>query len=259
MVPQPSTLIVIPTYNEAENVVAAVTAVLKAMPTAHVLIADDGSPDGTGALADSLAGRDERVFVLHRTEKAGLGAAYLAGFGWALNRGYGEIGEFDADGSHPATALPDMARALRRDDSVGLVIGSRWVAGGSVVNWPKSRELLSRGGNMYARMMLRMPVRDATGGFRLYEAETLRTLDLAGVASKGYCFQVDLALRVLDAGRHVAEVPIQFRDRTLGESKMSRAIVLEAMGSVTVWGLRRALTQLFARPRRRKTLRPANT
>jgi dolichol-phosphate mannosyltransferase len=243
----PSTLIIIPTYNEAGNIEASVRNVNNALPSAHVLVVDDGSPDGTGSIADSLAAADDRVKVLHRTEKNGLGGAYLAGFAWALDRGYGVIGEFDADGSHPAVSLPAMAAAIASPAHPALVIGSRWVPGGTVVNWPTSRRLLSKGGNTYAKLMLRMPVADATAGFRLYTADALRGIDLSSVESKGYCFQVDLTLRVHDAGGTIVEVPIEFREREIGESKMSKSIVFEAMYKVSVWGVQRVVRQVFGR------------
>ena len=235
------TLVIIPTYDERENIGAAVHGVLTALPDAHVLIVDDASPDGTGELADEMAAGDQRVHVLHRTKKDGLGGAYLEGFAWALEQGYEFVGEFDADGSHPSSALPAMRAALERDPDAALAIGSRWVPGGSVVDWPKSREFLSRGGNAYARFALGLSVHDATAGFRLYRAATLQAIDLHSVASKGYCFQVDLTVRVLAVGGRIVEVPIEFRERTLGASKMSRAVVLEAMWLVTVWGVARVL------------------
>lgn len=240
-VPTLPTLVVVPTYDEIDNLERAVSSVLAALPDAHVLVVDDASPDGTGDLADRLAAADERVHVLHRTVKDGLGGAYLEGFAWALERGYGVVGEFDADGSHPASSLPAMRDALLADDGVGLVIGSRWIAGGRVVDWPRSREALSRAGNAYARIMLGLSVHDATAGFRLYRAAVLSRMDLRAVASKGYCFQVDLTVRAIAAGAGIVEVPITFHERTLGASKMSRAIVLEAMAMVTVWGVARLL------------------
>ena len=230
------TLIAIPTYDERENVRAAVQAVLTALPDATVLVVDDASPDGTGEIADRLSAADDRIQVLHRTEKNGLGGAYLAAFAWALDHGYDAVGEFDADGSHPASVLPQMRGVLEHRPDVGLVIGSRWVPGGRVVDWPVSREILSRGGNAYARAALGLGVRDATAGFRLYRASTLAAMDLGSVVSKGYCFQVDLTVRALATGTRIEEVPIVFRERQLGTSKMSRAIVLEAMWMVTVWG-----------------------
>lgn len=228
-------LVVIPTYNESGNVKTIVSRVRAAVPEAHVLIADDNSPDGTGHIADDLAADNDHVHVLHRLGKEGLGAAYLDGFTWALNNGYDVIVEMDADGSHQPEQLPLLLAALRDAD---LVLGSRWIEGGSVVNWPKSREYLSRGGNWYTRHALGLPIRDATGGFRAFRASTLRTLDLDGVGSAGYIFQVDLAYRVVQAGMEVVEVPIEFTEREIGESKMSGNIVTEALWMVTVWGVR---------------------
>ncbi|MBW4042624.1 MAG: polyprenol monophosphomannose synthase [Acidobacteria bacterium] len=235
------TLVIIPTYNERENIDTAVDGVLTALPDAHVLVVDDASPDGTGDLADQMAARDQRVHVLHRTVKNGLGGAYLAGFAWALEHGYELVGEFDADGSHPASALPAMRAALVEHPGVSLAIGSRWVRGGRVVDWPKRREALSRGANLYARLALGLGVHDATAGFRLYRAGILEQLDLGTVRSRGYCFQIDLTVRTLQAGGRIVEVPIVFRDRELGVSKMSGSIVVEAMTMVTVWGLARVL------------------
>jgi dolichol-phosphate mannosyltransferase len=254
--PAPSTLIIVPTFNEAGNIESTVRNIHAALPAAHILIVDDSSPDGTGAIADRLRLADDRVSVLHRVEKDGLGAAYLAGFTWALQRPYEVIGEFDADGSHPAEALPRMLDALADDPATALVIGSRWVPGGSVVDWPASRRILSRGGNLYVRLMLHLPVADATAGYRLYRASTLRSIDLSAVESKGYCFQVDLTLRVHDAGGRIAEVPIQFREREIGESKMTQSIVVEAMSKVTVWGVQRAVRRVLRPLTRRRTLPP---
>jgi dolichol-phosphate mannosyltransferase len=228
------TAVIIPTYNEAENLEEIVARVRASVPAADILVADDNSPDGTGDIADKLALTDEHVHVMHRPGKQGLGAAYLAGFRWALDRGYGAMVEMDADGSHDPAQLPALLAALEHAD---LVVGSRWVKGGTVRNWPKSRELLSRGGNTYCRMMLGIPVHDATGGFRAYRASTLRDINLDTVTSQGYCFQIDLTLRTLRAGKKVAEVPITFTERTRGASKMSNAIVAEALWRVTVWGL----------------------
>jgi dolichol-phosphate mannosyltransferase len=239
-------LVIVPTYDEVQNLAPIVERALAAVPTAHVLVVDDASPDGTGALADRLAASDRRVCVLHRTEKAGLGAAYVAGFRWAQARGYDVVVEMDADGSHAPEQLPRLLAAL---ESADLAIGSRWVEGGRIVNWPRSRELLSRSGNAYVRLLLGVPVRDATGGFRAYRREVLDALPLDDVASHGYCFQVDLAWRAIEAGYRVVEVPITFVERVRGESKMSRAIVLEALWRVTWWGL----------SARRRSARPART
>jgi dolichol-phosphate mannosyltransferase len=235
--------VVIPTYNELANLEDIVTRVRAAVPAADILVVDDNSPDGTGELADKLAADDDHIRVLHRAGKGGLGAAYVAGFGWALERGYGTLVEMDADGSHDPADLPRLLAALADAD---LVVGSRWVPGGVVVNWPKSREILSRGGNTYTRLMLGIRVHDATGGYRAYRAGTLRVIDLPQVQSQGYCFQIDLTLRTARAGLEIREVPITFTERTRGASKMSRAIVAEALWRVTQWGLRQRLS---GRPR----------
>ena len=229
-------LVIVPTYDERDNLRPVAQRLFAAVPGADLLVVDDGSPDGTGQLADELAREDRRVHVLHRTAKAGLGAAYTAGFAWARERGYDVVVEMDADGSHAPEQLPRLLAALRSAD---LVLGSRWVPGGKVVNWPVSRELLSRGGNAYTRTVLGLPLRDATGGYRAYRSTVLDALPLAEVASQGYCFQVDLAWQTWQAGFSVVEVPITFVERVRGESKMSRAIVLEALWRVTWWGLRR--------------------
>jgi dolichol-phosphate mannosyltransferase len=226
--------IVIPTYNERENLESITARVRSSVPEADLLIVDDSSPDGTGEIADKLAAGDRQIHVLHRPGKAGLGAAYIAGFGWGLEQGYGTLVEMDADGSHQPQDLPRLLAALAGAD---LVIGSRWVAGGTVRNWPKSREALSRGANTYTRLMLRVPVRDATAGFRAYRAQTLRTIGLDSVQSQGYCFQIDLTLRAVNAGLTVTEVPITFVDRTRGASKMSRGVMIEAFWRVAQWGV----------------------
>jgi dolichol-phosphate mannosyltransferase len=226
-------VVVIPTYNEKENLELIVARTRAALPEVHVLVADDNSPDGTGDIADALAAADDHIQVMHRAGKQGLGAAYLAGFEWALENGFDVVVEMDADGSHQPEQLHRLLDKLRTAD---LVLGSRYVTGGSVVNWPKSREVLSRGGNVYTRIMLGVPLKDATGGYRAFRASTLRTLDLEGVESKGYCFQVDLARRAVRAGLRVAEVPIEFVERELGDSKMDQRIVTEALWRVTVWG-----------------------
>jgi dolichol-phosphate mannosyltransferase len=237
--------VVIPTYNELANLEDIVTRVRAAVPAADILVVDDNSPDGTGELADKLAADDDHIRVLHRAGKGGLGAAYVAGFGWALERGYGTLVEMDADGSHDPADLPRLLAALEDAD---LVVGSRWVPGGVVVNWPKSREILSRGGNAYTRLMLGISVHDATGGYRAYRAGTLRAIDLPQVQSQGYCFQIDLTLRTARAGLVIREVPITFTERTRGASKMSRAIVAEALWRVTQWGLRQRLSGRPAAP-----------
>jgi dolichol-phosphate mannosyltransferase len=234
-------VVVIPTYNEAENIAWIVTRVRRVLPQADVLVVDDGSPDGTGRIADELATADPQVRVVHRSVKEGLGAAYLHGFRVALERGYDVIGEMDADGSHQPEQLPRLLAALEDAD---LVLGSRWVPGGSVVNWPWARQALSRGGNLYTRLLLGIPVRDATGGFRLFRRTTLEKIDLASVRSVGYCFQADLAWRTVEAGLRVREVPIQFVERTRGESKMSPDVAVESLRRITVWGLRERRRQV---------------
>jgi dolichol-phosphate mannosyltransferase len=226
--------VIMPTYNERANIEAMVGRVRRAVPGADLLVVDDNSPDGTGEVADKLAAGDSHVHVLHRERKAGLGAAYIAGFRWALEQDYGVIVEMDADGSHLPEELPRLLDALAGAD---LVLGSRYVPGGTVVNWPKSREILSRGGNTYARLMLGIKIKDATGGYRAYRASTLRKISLHEVESQGYCFQIDLAMRTIRAGLKVTEVPITFVERVHGTSKMSRAVVAEALWRVTVWGI----------------------
>jgi dolichol-phosphate mannosyltransferase len=241
-------LVIIPTYNEAENIKPIVTRVRAAVPEADVLVADDNSPDGTGKIADELTAADARVHVLHRKGKEGLGAAYLAGFRWGIDQGYGVLVEMDADGSHQPEELPRLLTALKTAD---LVLGSRWIPGGRVVNWPKSRELLSRGGSTYSRLLLDVPVRDVTGGYRAFRKETLEGLGMAEVASAGYCFQVDMAWRAVKAGFHVVEVPITFVERERGDSKMSRNIVAEALWRVTAWGVGARAGKLLGRGRGR--------
>ncbi len=227
-------LVIIPTYNEIDNVRIAVAGVREHAPQADILIADDNSPDGTGNVADELAREDTRVHVLHRAGKEGLGAAYLAGFTWAQENGFDVVVEMDADGSHRAQDLPSILNALTSAD---VALGSRWVKGGSVVNWPLHRKLLSQGGNIYTRLWLGMPISDATGGFRAFRMTSLKRMNLSQVASQGYCFQVDLAYRAVTAGLKVVEVPIVFLERERGQSKMDQAIVTEALKRVTYWGI----------------------
>jgi len=234
-------VVLIPTYNERENLPLIVPRLRAAVPAADILVLDDSSPDGTGAVADQLAADDDQVRVLHRTSKAGLGAAYLAGFAWALDQGYDVLVEMDADGSHQPEQLPSLLLALADAD---VALGSRWVPGGSVVNWPLHRKALSRGGNVYVRVLLGMPIGDATGGFRAYRASALRLLDLQDVASLGYCFQVDLVWRALRAGLSVVEVPITFVEREMGDSKMSRDIMTESLRLITGWGVRHRAQQV---------------
>ncbi len=228
-------LVIVPTYNERDSLPVIVERIRASVPEAHILVADDNSPDGTGAIADSIAASDEHVQVMHRHGKEGLGAAYIAGFTWGLQSGFDVLVEMDADGSHQPEQLHRLLEALRGAD---LVLGSRWISGGGTENWSKGREVLSKGGNLYTRAMLGVPINDATGGYRAFRADTLRGIDLHTVASQGYCFQVDLAWRAVQRGFIVREVPITFVERTVGTSKMSRAIVAEALWRVTQWGLK---------------------
>lgn len=227
-------VVLIPTYNERETIATAVTGVRAAVPHADVLVLDDNSPDGTGAIADELAAADPQVYVRHRPAKEGLGRAYLDGFRWAKERGYDAVVEMDADGSHRAADLPAVLAAA---DHADVSIGSRWVPGGSVVNWPIHRKFLSVGANTYTRLMLGMPVKDSTAGFRVYRMTALETMGLEGVESHGYCFQIDLTWRAVRAGLKIVEVPVTFVEREEGTSKMSSNIIAEALQNVTLWGL----------------------
>jgi dolichol-phosphate mannosyltransferase len=227
-------VMVVPTYNEADNLAWIVERLRLVQPGVDVLVVDDSSPDGTGTIADRIAAADPQVRVLHRRTKEGLGAAYIAGFRWALAEGYDVIGEMDADGSHQPEQLHRLLDALADAD---LVIGSRWVPGGSVVNWPRSRQLLSRGGNLYVRALLGISVKDATAGFRLFRRSTLDKIDLDQVKSTGYVFQSDLVYRTLRAGLTVREVPIEFVERVRGDSKMTSDVAKESLKRITWWGL----------------------
>ncbi len=235
---------IIPTYNESESLPGVLARLRQAVPDADVLIADDNSPDGTGQLADAFAAADDHVHVLHRAGKEGLGKAYLAGFAWGLERGYDVLVEMDADGSHRPEELPRLLEQIPHSD---VVLGSRWVPGGSVVNWPASRRVLSQGGSLYTRLALGIPTRDATGGYRAFRASALRSLDLATVESNGYCFQIDLLWRALQRGLVVREVPIAFVEREAGTSKMSRRIVREALVNVARWGAAHRWAQVSGR------------
>ncbi|MFC0674300.1 polyprenol monophosphomannose synthase [Brachybacterium hainanense] len=235
-------LVIIPTYNEIEALPGTIARLRAAVPEADVLIADDRSPDGTGELADRLGVQDPRIHVLHRAGKEGLGPAYIAGFRWGLERGYEVLVEMDADASHRPEQLPELLEAVRR--GADLAIGSRWIRGGAVHDWAPHRELLSRGANMYARMLMGIGVHDATAGFRAYRAPLLRRLLEADVASHGYCFQVDMTRRSRDAGAVIREVPIDFDERREGTSKMDSSIVAEALVRVTQWGIAHRARQL---------------
>jgi len=241
-------LVCIPTYDERETLPLTLRRLRAAVPEADVLVLDDASPDGTGEIADAIAARDGAVHGSHRAGKPGLGAAYVDGFAWGLARGYDVLVELDADGSHQPEDLPRLLTGLRDAD---VVLGSRWVPGGQVRNWPRFRMLLSRGGNLYTRVMLGLPLADATGGFRAYRADVLRALPLKDVSSRGYCFQVDLAKRAVDAGFTVVELPITFVEREIGYSKMSGTIVAEALLQVTRWGLQQRIGGLGGRSRPR--------
>ena len=227
-------VMVVPTYDESENIEWIVKRLRAAQPGVDVMIVDDNSPDGTGDIADRLASEDDAVSVVHRTDKAGLGAAYLHGFDVALRAGYDVIGEMDADGSHQPEQLERLLDALRTAD---LVIGSRYVPGGSVVNWPLRRLVLSRGGNLYVRLLLGIEVKDATAGYRVFRRTTLEAIDLGSVRSTGYVFQTDLAYRTVTRGLRLTEVPIEFIERERGDSKMSGQVARESLRLITRWGL----------------------
>jgi dolichol-phosphate mannosyltransferase len=231
-------VMVVPTYNEVDNLAWVVGRLRAVQPEVHVLVVDDNSPDGTGKIADEMAAADDHVSVLHRTEKRGLGAAYKHGFRVALDDGFDVVGEMDADGSHQPEQLHLLLDALHDAD---LVIGSRWVPGGSVVNWPFRRELLSRGGNLYVRLLLGVAIRDATAGYRLFRRATLEAIDLETVESTGYVFQTDMVVRCLRAGLRVREVPIEFVERVRGDSKMSGHVAVESLRRITRWGARERL------------------
>lgn len=229
------TLVVIPTYNERENLPLIIARVLRSHAEVDILVVDDNSPDGTGALASALSSGHERVHVLHRLGKEGLGAAYIAGFDWGLDQGFDRLVEMDADGSHRPEELHRLLDALAESD---VVLGSRWTPGGTVENWPVQRIVLSRGGSLYARLALGLPVRDVTGGYRAFRASALKAIDYHSVESQGYCFQIDMLWRAYIGGLRIAEVPITFVERIHGVSKMSSGIVSEAIRRVTVWGLK---------------------
>jgi dolichol-phosphate mannosyltransferase len=233
----PSVLVVIPTYNERDSIHSVIERLWGALPEVHVLIVDDNSPDGTGEIANRLAQEDRRLNVLHRPRKSGLGTAYIEGFLWGLARNFEVLVEMDADGSHRPEELPALIQGLTAAD---LVLGSRWIDGGQVVNWSSMRQALSRAANWYARLVLAVDVRDVTAGFRAYRRNTLEGLPLTTISSEGYAFQIDLTLRVHEQGLVITEVPITFVERETGSSKMSLAIIAEAFWNVAVWGVRRA-------------------
>jgi dolichol-phosphate mannosyltransferase len=226
-------LVIVPTYNERENLPRLAPAILGQSDAFHLLVVDDNSPDGTGQIADELAAADPRVNVLHRDGKRGLGTAYVAGFKWALERGFDYVFEMDADFSHDPADLPRLLEGARESD---VAVGSRWVAGGGTENWSLLRTLISRGGSIYAKLILGVPVNDLTSGFKCFASSVLRKLDLDSLGSNGYAFQVEVNFRCHRLGYQIIEVPIRFVDRRVGESKMSSGIVLEA--SAVVWKLR---------------------
>ena len=240
--PLPATLVVIPTYDERAALPGTLERLRRAVPAAHVLVVDDASPDGTGEWAQEVSRTDPAVHVLHRPGKQGLGPAYLAGFAWGLEHGYEQLVEMDADASHRPEQLPSLLEGVRR--GADLAIGSRWVPGGAVHDWPAHRRLLSRGANLYVRALMGLGVADATAGFRVFRAELLERLMDGEIASQGYCFQVDMTRRARDLGAVIAEVPIDFDERTEGASKMSSSIVREALVRVTLWGLARRAQRL---------------
>lgn len=235
----PTTLIILPTYNEAQNLPGMLRRLREAVPEAAILVVDDNSPDGTGDLAEGLRATYRDLHVLHRAGREGLGAAYRAAYDWALHNGFHTLVQMDADGSHRPEDLPRMLAASAHHD---VVVGSRWVPGGGVVNWPLGRMLLSRAGSTYARILLSLPFRDITGGFRVFSAQAIREIDTAAVDSRGYCFQIEMLMRAHDAGLSIAEVPITFVERVFGESKMSGNIVGEALLAVTGWGWARRVS-----------------
>lgn len=241
-------VMVIPTYNESANIELIIGRLRTAQPDVDVLVMDDNSPDGTGQIVEKLAAEDPQVRVVHRTEKAGLGAAYRHGFRVALDAGYDVIGEMDADGSHQPEELHRLIEAIA--EGADLVIGSRYVPGGSIVNWPLRRQVLSRGGNLYIRLLIGLKVSDATAGFRLFRRETLEAIDVESVTSTGYVFQTDMAHRTVAAGLRIVEVPIEFVERERGDSKMSKDVATESLKKITQWGLAERRRQLRALLRR---------
>lgn len=242
-----SPLVVLPTYQEAENIADIVRRVREAVPRAAILVVDDGSPDGTADLAEEVGAEVGQVHVLRRSHKSGLGPAYRAGFAWGMARGHDVLIEMDADGQHDPAVLPDLISAVE-EAGADLAIGSRYIPGGSVPGWPRSRRMLSRLGNRYIGLMLRLPVRDATAGFRAYRSDILEQIGLDQVTADGYGFQIEMAYAVNRAGGRIVELPITFRDRALGVSKMSPDIVFEALWLVTRWGARDRWRGLKRRP-----------
>ena len=236
-------VVLVPTFNERDALPVTADRLLRAVPDATLLVIDDASPDGTGDIADAMARADPRVRVLHRDAKHGLGAAYLAGMRRALAEGFDRIVQMDADGSHPPESLPAM---LAMADEAELVIGSRWVPGGAIVDWPLQRQIISRAGTLYAQLSLGIGVADMTAGYRVYTPDLLRRMLERPVTSQGYCFQIDMTRRAADLGARIAEVPITFREREHGRSKMSAGIIREALLKTTAWGLGRRWGQIVS-------------
>ena len=236
----PRSLIILPTYNEAENVKVLIPRIFKQIEDCTVLVIDDGSPDGTAEIARELANKFPNLEVINQGKKGGLGSAYRFGFLWGLSRGYEDLVEMDADLSHRVRDLSNLLEMKDRLDA-DLVIGSRWISGGEIVNWSKGRELLSRLANRYVRVVLNLHINDSTSGFRVYSSELMKKIDIASIQSEGYCFQIEMTRAARKAGGKIVEVPITFRERERGVSKMSKAIVFEAMALVTLWGLKRVL------------------
>jgi dolichol-phosphate mannosyltransferase len=236
----PKTLVIVPTYNEVESAPRLISRITGLLPQVHVLVVDDGSPDGTADVVEAMAQGElaGRIYVMRRKEKSGLGAAYLAGFAWGIERGYETLIEMDADGSHRPEDLVELIKVSRANPSLDLVIGSRWVKGGAVRDWSRSRELLSRAANKYAKFMLHVGVNDVTAGFRVYKTSIIERIDFSTVLSQGYCFQIEMTRKVLSLNGKIKEVPITFIEREFGVSKMNMKIVIEAMLRVTLWGLR---------------------
>jgi dolichol-phosphate mannosyltransferase len=236
----PKTLVIVPTYNEVESAPRLISRVCELIPDVRILVVDDGSPDGTADVVESMAQGQlvGRIHVMRRKEKSGLGAAYLAGFSWGIEHGYEILVEMDADGSHRPEDLVNLIKISRANPSLDLIIGSRWVKGGAVRNWAKSRELLSRAANKYAKLMLNVGVNDVTAGFRVYKTSIIERIDFSTVLSQGYCFQIEMTRKVLSLNGKIKEVPITFIEREFGVSKMNLKIVIEAMVRVTIWGLR---------------------
>ncbi len=230
------TLVIIPTYQESQNISSIIKRVFDSNPYVDVLVVDDSSPDGTAQIVRELQANNKNLFLLINPTKAGLGKAYVVGFNWGLARDYQVFVEMDADGSHAPEQLPSILSNLHNND---VSLGSRWVRGGKIENWPLSRQILSKGGNLYTRLMLGIKVRDATGGYRAYRREVLEKIDLNSIESQGYCFQVDMVRRSLQNNFRIGETPITFTERELGNSKMSRAIVIEAFSRIGFWGIQR--------------------